>query len=81
MRYSVREGSQSVHCCFAATVVDTERPDLLGDGTQYRNAAGELQYESICECFTIADARLICAALNAFTPAKHRSTHEPDPGK
>jgi|GEM_PF-5983942 len=51
MRYQVVKGSESAHCCFEATVVDTEkevhdRPDW------------------VCECFDPARAHAIADALN-----------------
>lgn len=55
-RYKIIEGSESAHCCFEATVVDTEQPWTCGE---------ETRYETICECFNKADAELICDALNA----------------
>lgn len=55
-RYQVVEGSQSAHCCFEATVVDTTKP------TGYNG-----QFEQVCECFEVSDARTICDALNAMT--------------
>lgn len=57
-RYQVVDGSQSCHCCFVATVVDTTNPVLIG-GKHYEN-----HYEPVCECFDIEDARLIAKALN-----------------
>lgn len=58
-RYKVVYGSQSFHCCFEYTVLDTEQPRIIG-GEHYRN-----QYEAVCECFDQVDADKICAALNA----------------
>lgn len=58
-RYIVVRGSQSMHCCFGATVVDTTRPVMIG-GEQY-----EGQFEPLCECFDKADAERIAVALNA----------------
>jgi len=58
-RYKVMAGSQSAHCCFSCTIIDTSRPSGTGD-------------DSVCECFEEADAKLICDALNAF--AKPGST-------
>jgi len=57
-RYKIVEDSQSAHCCFTATVVDTTKPIMYG-GEHYNN-----QYESVCECFDIKDAEMICEALN-----------------
>jgi len=61
-RYKVVDGSQSCHCCFSETVVDTTKPVMIG-GKHY-----ESQYEAVCECFDAADAKLICDALNAYSP-------------
>lgn len=60
-RYKVVEGSQSAHCCFEATVVDTTKPVMIG-GEHY-----EGQFDPICECFDRSDADAICAAMNART--------------
>lgn len=63
-RYRVLPKSRSGHCCFEATVIDTEQPTIV-HGEHCRHD-GELQYETICECFTQEDAELVCEALNAF---------------
>jgi hypothetical protein len=57
-RYKIVAGSQSAHCCFASTVVDTTRPVMIG-GKHYKG-----QYEPLCECFDEADAAKIVEALN-----------------
>lgn len=57
-RYKIVEGSQSGHCCFNYTIVDTTRPFMIR-GQQYNN-----EYEIVCECHEEADAKLICDALN-----------------
>ena len=59
MRYVVIPESQSGHCCFDYTIVDTERPQLI-NGMRYNK-----QCAPVCECFEEEDALLICAALNA----------------
>lgn len=59
MRFKIVEGSQSGHCCFGLTIVDTTRPKMIG-GKQYRD-----EFESVCECFEDVDASMIVAALNA----------------
>lgn len=59
VRYKVVDGSQSAHCCFVATVVDTSRPVII-NGQHYKG-----EFEPVCECFDEADAGMICAALNA----------------
>jgi hypothetical protein len=63
MQYKVIKGSESAHCCFEATVVDTTKPELDGDGNQIF-IEGHPWYESICETFSIEDAELICLAMN-----------------
>lgn len=68
MRYQVYEGSKSAHCCFDATVIDTDKPTIV-HGKHYVNSKGELDYETVCECFDMADAKLICDALNAAAQA------------
>jgi hypothetical protein len=65
-RYAIYEGSQSAHCCFDATVVDTTKPDII-DGKHYRDGEdGQFHYEAVCECFSKEDAELVCRALNAL---------------
>ena len=67
MRYQIYKGSQSAHCCFEATVVDTSKPCMIG-GEHYRDSdtrGGQYHYEPVCECFEMSDAEMICAALNA----------------
>jgi len=55
VRYISVVGSQTGHdCCFAATVIDTTKPD---DGTNH-----------VCECFDKQDADMICEALNFMHP-------------
>lgn len=61
-RYQVLDGSQSAHCCFEATVIDTQRPQMVcGQPFVYE---GKTQYHAICECFETEDAELIAKALN-----------------
>lgn len=63
-RFTVIKGSQSAHCCFEATVVDMTKPVMIGDD-HFDN-----QYESVCECFDVDDAVMICSALNSMEQAK-----------
>lgn len=58
-RYKVVSGSQSAHCCFENTVVDTTKPVMIG-GKHYRD-----EYAPVCECFDEEAAQLIADALNA----------------
>ena len=53
-RYLVIEGSQSAHCCFEATVVDTTKPDNCCVGV----------FEEVCECFSIEAANKVADSLN-----------------
>lgn len=59
MRYIVVDGSDTGHCCFDATVLDTTKPQLSGDG---RVLPG--RYEQVCECFEREAADMIADALN-----------------
>lgn len=52
LRYQVIEGSQSCHCCFEWSVIDTH-------DKQYRKEG-----QAVCECFEHQDAIAICEALN-----------------
>ena len=54
-RYKVVEGSESGHCCFEATVVDTKTPN-----PSFRN-----EPDWVCECFDMGSAQKIADALNA----------------
>jgi hypothetical protein len=64
MRFKVVSYSQSAHCCFDFTVVDTEEPVVI-HGEHYRDPrTGDLQYEAVCECFTQENAKRVADALN-----------------
>lgn len=56
-RYHVVPWSESAHCCFDATVVDTSAQ------TSY-STHDYLVFKSLCECFTMSDANLIAKVLN-----------------
>lgn len=64
-RYKLYEGSQSAHCCFAYTIQDTTKPDII-NGEHYKGSDGQYHYESVCECFEKEDAELILKALNSL---------------
>lgn len=53
-RYQVVPESQSGHCCFVATVVDTAKPLEWPEG----------EFETVCECFVTGHAETIARALN-----------------
>lgn len=53
-RYKVVKGSVSCHCCFEATVVDTQTLDSCGEAS------------TVAECFELKHAQHICDALNSF---------------
>lgn len=58
-RYAVVDGSESGHCCFTASVVDTRKPSLVGN---------EPYVEIVCECFERKEAEMVASALNAKSP-------------
>jgi hypothetical protein len=66
-RYAIYNGSQSCHCCFEATVVDMTKPIII-DGEHYKDNGpdGQYHYQAVCECFCLAQAELVCKALNEF---------------
>lgn len=64
-RYIIITGSKSGHCCFEATVVDTTKPVIIG-GKHYEPDGLGKQYETVCECFSLEDAELVCRALNTL---------------
>lgn len=55
-RYKVVEGSESAHCCFEYTVVDTE--------TIEHELTSRIYYKAMCECFDKEEAETIAQALN-----------------
>lgn len=63
MRYKVINDSVSAHCCFEATVVDTQTPCLVYPGHK----------RTICECFSRTDAQRVARALNAEEDAVDQS--------
>ena len=54
MRYKIVEGSESGHCCFYYTVVDTS-------ATAHEHTK---KFKSVAECFDDEDAKAVCKALN-----------------
>lgn len=63
-RYRVAPYSQSSHCCFDATVLDTTKPYFISD-EHYCGTNGYLHYDTVCESFTVSEAVMIAEALNA----------------
>lgn len=53
-RFVILEDSDSGHCCFEYSILDTEKI----------NEVWSEKYESICETFDIESAESICEALN-----------------
>ena len=53
-RYKAVKGSESGHCCFDATVVDTQTPHPTFP-----------EHDWVCECFDMETAQKIADALNA----------------
>lgn len=60
-RYRVTLKSESSHCCFKASVIDTQRPHEFFVHKQH----------TVCECFDVEDARLICEALACYKATRH----------
>ena len=58
-RYKVLAGSQSGHCCFDYTVVDTLKPHPV--------YASQGLFDAICETFREEKAHAVARALNAAT--------------
>jgi hypothetical protein len=58
-RFVVLKESQSGHCCFDYTVVDTDRPDLT-----FATVLPQPRYEALCETFDREQADAIAAAMN-----------------
>jgi hypothetical protein len=81
-RYESVPYSQSAHCCFEYTVVDTTKPHMIGN-EHYRDRAGNLHYEAVCECFEEAAAILIAQALNEQDERNKRelakAVYQPEP--
>lgn len=61
-RYKVVLGSESAHCCFSHTVVDTSKRLIIGGKEWERN--GVPAYETVCETFDEENALRVCSALN-----------------
>jgi hypothetical protein len=61
-RFFVVEESISNHCCFGYTVCDRTKPVLI-HGVHYKE-----RYETVCECFELEEAALVCMALNSYAP-------------
>jgi len=53
-RFIVKLGSETGHCCFEATVIDT---------------GVESRYGNVCECLCEEDAQHIAKALNDYAEA------------
>lgn len=66
MRYKVIDESVSAHCCFEATVVDTETLDPVWHAKNSK--------KTVCECFSRADAQRVARALNAEEAAVSQDT-------
>jgi len=59
-RFIVKDGSNSGHCCFEYSVIDTYRkPFKYDDG-------GISEPYAVCECFYKQEAEEICRALNSI---------------
>lgn len=63
-RYLVVDGSDTGHCCFRFTVVDTLKPNMA-NGKQME-IDGKLYYDAICETFNREEADMVANALNGI---------------
>lgn len=57
-RYVVEEGSNSGHCCFKFSVMDSTRKVITLEN------GGKQSPEAVCECYEAAEANMIADALN-----------------
>jgi len=62
-RYQVLKGSQSGHCCFSFSVIDTERAAPVPNLPDFHMGEPRV-YLTVCECTEENEARLICEAMN-----------------
>lgn len=62
VRYKIIEGSETGHCCFESTIVDTHRFNEVPEGS----LASKLPPKPVivAEVFNLSDAELIVDALN-----------------
>jgi len=59
-RYKIVEGSDSGHCCFECSILDTYRKEA------YTKADGSPYYVCVAECFYKEDAVNIVNTLNSL---------------
>lgn len=63
-RYTIEEGSNSAHCCFSYTIVDTAQPEIWNGEILTNHETGQPRFTTVCECFEKEDADKVCDALN-----------------
>ena len=63
-RYIILNSSKSAHCCFTHTVMDSTKPDMIGDSDEQHEGPEGKHFETVCECFSREDAELVCSAMN-----------------
>lgn len=63
-RYVVKKGSNSGHCCFVYSVMDSFRKVIE------RADGGKDSPEAVCECFYEKEANMIADALNRAADLK-----------
>ena len=66
MRYQVEILPEQRHCALEASVVDTTKPmrNVSGEPVMHD---GRPIYDPVCDCYDLAYAERICAALNAMS--------------
>ena len=71
MRYQLVEKSASGHCCFKASILDTDAPVERRDG-----GIVDGQFRVVCECFELDAAKNILTQLNTKTASQQRADSE-----
>lgn len=71
-RFRIINGSDSGHCCFKYSIVDTSKSQWEGYHEEVRLNSRDIKeygfvYVSVCECFELKDAELVCKALNKMS--------------
>jgi hypothetical protein len=68
-RYIIFDDSMVGTWEFGCSVLDTTNPTVY-NGEHYKDSLGRYHYESICECHSEDEAKLICDALNFYNKNK-----------
>lgn len=67
-RFVIVEGSYSGHCCFNYSILDmlkSKMRTVYVEGEQLPEYPDDcLENETVCECFELESAKLVCIAIN-----------------